>query len=80
MKLNNQNVILKYPIATIVVIYLLTNFFLFTNAGFFWDDWCMTSDMALNSILTGVGSSYLYPVHSFLLNLIENSMTIRYLV
>ena len=78
--MENKNYVIKYPITTIIVIYLLSNIFLLTNDGFFWDDWCMTSDSALSSILAGVGSSYLYPIHHFLLNIFGNSTFIYHLI
>jgi hypothetical protein len=59
----------KYYLMTILLLYLMSNLFMFFNDGWFWDDWCLSSYEGLKSINEGVGFSFIVPVISWLLNL-----------
>lgn len=58
-----------YPLLILFFLYIISNFFLFFNNGWFWDDWCLSTSEGMKEILVGVGAPYMIPIHSFLMNL-----------
>lgn len=62
-----MKILYKYPIIFVIILYLIANFFMLFNNGYFWDDWCFSSVEGIKDICSGVGVPFMIPIHIFIL-------------
>jgi len=62
-------IIEKNVLLTLLFIFIFNNLLLFFNNGFYWDDWCLIIPESIIAITTGVGSSFMAPIHIYLMSI-----------
>lgn len=66
----NKNEVFYLPI--ILLIYGVTNIFMFLNNGLYWDDWCLSTEAGIIDLYIGVGYSFLTPIMNYLITLTQS--------
>jgi len=62
----------SFHLSITLFIYLFTNIFMFLNNGFYWDDWCLSTEAGIKDLYTGVGYSFLAPIMTYLITLTKS--------
>lgn len=70
----------KYSLVTIVLLYILSNMFMFLNNGWYWDDWCLSSYEGMKSINTQLGVPIMVPINAWLFNMANHQAQFFHIV